>query len=569
MSINESKENLKELYGLGKKNIIDFYKDNERLIASFVTNEEQLVLSAYALQDEKDKTLLKSIFPFLSDRKLKNMELRGLFDIGEDLIASTYPLFGKKDEKIYKVPLEDIVKCVISLIETKELNLSEARSLRFFSSPSFISIFPSYSEEELTTIVKKIIRSLEDLEIIKRKKNSFKLDRKKAFELIALDEIRLTSYIAWPKLDEWVRKKSFYFITLLKKICNITEDNIGECIKRASLISRFTAFDPDEIFELSLLIKKDGIVSSLAYESPSGPALISSDYSISIIGSYPALLSIFAEPVKIDRVKEFKITKQSILNAFSNGYKKSDIISFFESLSAYSLSEALKERINIWSNEFSRISIERTLVLKADEKTSKLLKALPFFKDYVIEELADNIFSMDALREDEWREKLKNASFEMLSETIGPEFDFTSFERNSSFIDMTVQKELKDEREIKYDEEGKEELLKAIEEKSAIEHAVKAALVRSGVIIKKEMLDQELTIKRADGFFYMDKHKIIDECLKDKSLVLFIEDCKGNIAAGKVQMLENYEDGDHMILSHKMICVSKIYRLLSISEELL
>ena len=83
------------------------------------------------------------------------------------------------------------------------------------------------------------------------------------------------------------------------------------------------------------------------------------------------------------------------------------------------------------------------------------------------------------------------------------------------------------------------------------------------------MLEQKLTIKRADGFFYMDKHKIIDECLKDKSLVLFIEDCKGNIAAGKVQMLESYEDGDHMILSHKMICVSKIYRLLSISEELL
>ena len=67
----------------------------------------------------------------------------------------------------------------------------------------------------------------------------------------------------------------------------------------------------------------------------------------------------------------------------------------------------------------------------------------------------------------------------------------------------------------------------------------------------------------------MEKHRLIERANKDKSLVLVVENHSGKIAAGNVEMVESFEEGDHMVLGHKMLSISRLYRVALLPSSLL
>ncbi len=570
MSEDMARKAIEELYlADGKKDINEFYSAHEDEIAGNATSLDGEIVSAIILSGKTDKSILKLIFPSVSERRISALRLRGLFAIRKSLIASFYPLFGEKSSHAWRVHLDDVVKTVIGSIEVKELHYSERKMNSYFSSDLFCQAFPSMERNELLNIVRHVLKSLEELGILKKERLSFKMDMKRAYELIALDSIRLSSYIIWPNLDHYVRKKSFYFLYLLKKIDGVKIEDIGEYVSRASLISGFSEYSAEDLFYLLLLIEQDGFAFSPEDDKAEGPAIISSDFSISFIGSYPAQILLMASAASIDRMKIFRMTKESMLNAFSNGYKAEEIISFLESLSSKELPEMLTDRIRIWNEEYSRIRIERALVLSTDEKSANIIRNIPALHEYIMEELSPTVFIMDAIRESEWREILHSSSFDMLSQTKGPEFSYEGFNEASIFIEAEAYPELREERVKDYDGSARERLLRNIDDNDNIDRAVKEAMVKSGIIFRPDQIERKLDFPAADAFNYQEKHKIIESCLKDRSSILFVENHSGKVAAGKVQMLESYEEGDHMVLSRKVLNVSRLYRVKQIPEELL
>lgn len=570
MSKQESIGMLSTLYlDKGDGKLEEFYAKREQEIAMNTTEVEGMVASACFLASSEDKNLIKSMFPSYNDRKIENLRERGVFNIDNALITSAYPLLGKNIPLEWAIGLSDIAKAVVSLIETKESYINERRLNAFISSEQYRNVFPSLEGEALSCLTGKIIESLFELEILKKQKRRIKLDRKKAFELISLDEVRLSSYLMFPKLDEWDRKKSFHFIHLIKKIKGAEREEIDVFILRAALISGFSYFKAEELFTFLLLMERDGLISSPIDEKTEGPVLISSDYSVSFLGSASPLIALIAEPVRIDRMKIYQISKESILNAFSLSYTDEEVIRILESVSDYKLSKMLSSRISIWYGEYTRISLERALVLKTDEKCANIIKNIPQMRNYILEELSDGIFIMDSLAEDEWREILKDASFEMMSETKGPEFNYSRYESESPFIELQTFKEINAERRIPYDEKIRRRLLSEIREKEPMLRKIREMLVLSGVIFDSTQLERPLHIETADAFNYMEKHRLIERAYKDKSLVLVVENHSGKIAAGNVEMVESFEEGDHMVLGHKMLSISRLYRVALLPSSLL
>lgn len=561
MSKDDCERLLLTLYSENGESIDDFYKRNELEIASNVTDEEAEVISAFHLMQKLDKNLLKIMFPQFNERRIENMRMRGLFDISSEHVASYYSLFGKGSQGDWSLGLSDIVKAFISLIESKELYLNERRMSAFISSKAVAEIFPSAEEDKLEKLFDRLVKNLFELEVLTKDKRRIRLDRKKAFELINLDEIRLCSYIMFPHLDEWVRKKSFYFFHLVKKIRGVKTDEIEKYVNRAAVISGFNYGGIENLFLFCILKDQSGITYAVQDEKAEGPVIISSDYSISFTGNTAPLISLICTPVSIDRVKIYQITKESILNAFSLSYTDDDVISFLQSLADFTISPTLSSRIKIWFEEYSRITSERVLLLRTDEKSAKLIKSIPSLAEYILEEVSPGVFIMDAIAEAEWREILKSSSFDMMSETKGPEFNYSQYESEASFMDMIQCPEIRAEREVSYDSTLRKRLLSTICEEEPMIHKIKEMMILSGILFSKSQVEKKLELEIVDAFNYMEKHRMIERALKDKSLILVVENHSGRIAAGKVEMLESFEEGDHMVLGHKVLSVSRLYRV--------
>ncbi len=560
---------LKDIYLDGYENLEAFYRDNQELIASNATKEEGMVISASALAGTRDKNLLRSLFPFLTERKLENLKQRGLFDIDKDLIASYYPLLGNNVSIPWTLELTDVVKAIISFIETRELYLNEKKISAFFSRDEYLKTFPSLEKERAGNLTESIVKNLYEIGVLIKEGRRVRLDRKKAFELISLDDAELSSYIIAPTLDEYVRKKSFEFLRLVRKIRGVRKDDADIYITRAQMISGFSFITKEELFHFLILKENDGLVSGSADKKTYGPAVISSDYSVSFSGATPALISTLAEPVSIDRTKIYIISRESILNAFTHSYTSDEIIAFLESVSDNELSKMLKERITFWYEEYSRISLERALVLKADKKTARIIKNIPDMKEYILEEAAEGVFLMDSLSENEWRLILKLASFDMLAPTKGPEFSYSSYEKESAFIESPGCIELNDERMITYDEERRQGLKKSLKDKDPLARRIKEMMISSGVILKKEQAAKALDAETADAFNYPEKLRLLEKACRDKSYAAVVENHSGKTAAGRVEMVESFSEGDHMVLGHKVLSISRLYKVAIVPASLL
>ena len=160
-----------------------------------------------------------------------------------------------------------------------------------------------------------------------------------------------------------------------------------------------------------------------------------------------------AEPVTIDRICVYKITKASIRSAFDNGLTDKTIIS---KLRSYGVINSLFEsRLSAWREEYEMTQLHDCLYLETSKQQAFIIESVEELKPFIIKKVGTYSFIFRRTRR--VIEILKQSGFDMLcekelsnicEENEEKQLELTHFIGNLSF----------EERAILFDEEYKEKL---------------------------------------------------------------------------------------------------------------
>lgn len=459
-------------------------------------------------------------------------------------IISAYPLFGSGKEKkgIYSTSFFPFLFSLLSQ------SLIPRRFERYISSQDYLSLFPWREESDLIETTRVAISSLINLGVITKGPRHLELDVKSSLLFMKKDEIDRLTYIFSSEGNTTEREKIKNFLTLILLFNGIKKEEIED---KLSLVSKITgAYIPLQTLLLWGLLSVNGdyysapVIKNDKEENP----VVSADMTLSYRGTTSCPLWRFAIPLKADSLNIWAITKKSIKAAFDSGMKKDEIISCLSSFSS-SIPPVIVERIEGWEKEYSRIRIERAVVLEADERITLLLKMLPQIQEYIVSNPSDNLFIMDGENEEEWREILYSCGFEMLSATKGPKFEQDD---KLSFIPLlSSSPTLPETREIDYSKEERDKIL--INCKSFIQKS----LVESFAVFSSKT---NIRLMWVDGLEYRSKRELAAKAIEeDDNLILLY--LNGEEVITKPLSLKEKEDGDDLVTENGVFDLSKIWKI--------
>ena len=168
---------------------------------------------------------------------------------------------------------------------------------------------------------------------------------------------------------------------------------------------------------------------------------------------------------------------------------------------------------------------------------------------------------MDQRGEDEWRRILEKGGFELLAEPDGPEFVKNEKEARQFSSQQVTPIQINEKRQIGYDRQIRESVLEEAVEKDISLRSLKNLLIKSGMICNKEMLCRNLPFLERDAFDYQEKLRMIQYAYRNREFCLQVENHRGQSAIGRVEMVEEFSDGDHMVLGRKVLNISRLYKV--------
>ena len=92
---------------------------------------------------------------------------------------------------------------------------------------------------------------------------------------------------------------------------------------------------------------------------------------------------------------EFELTKKSVSRAFDKNRTPEDIYRALETFSAHAIPQSLKMNVEEWYAAYSGALLYSGYVLKADEKTQRIIENSPALAQLIRQKLADGIFLLD------------------------------------------------------------------------------------------------------------------------------------------------------------------------------
>lgn len=145
------------------------------------------------------------------------------------------------------------------------------------------------------------------------------------------------------------------------------------------------------------------IVDSAASEREAGEAahsvIINAGNSITVM---PHLrlkdvlsLAEFTDIARYSTACEFELTKKSVSRAFDKNRTPEDIYRALEIFSAHAIPQSLKMNVEEWYDAYSGALLYSGYVLKADEKTQRIIENSPALAQLIRQKLADGIFLLD------------------------------------------------------------------------------------------------------------------------------------------------------------------------------
>ena len=139
--------------------------------------------------------------------------------------------------------------------------------------------------------------------------------------------------------------------------------------------------------------------------------LVDSDRSISYEGAAPPddLLWRFATLESEEHTARYQISRDSIARALAGGLDLAQILSYLKNHTTEPSSGALEQAIRLIGDQYQSIRLTHAILLEADERTSRLIEALPPIHDAVLRRPAKGLYVMDGSRWPQWSRILQQA----------------------------------------------------------------------------------------------------------------------------------------------------------------
>ena len=94
---------------------------------------------------------------------------------------------------------------------------------------------------------------------------------------------------------------------------------------------------------------------------------------------------------RYDLVNSYELNKKSLLKAFDGGLSNSEILGYLEQLTP-TIPQTLRDLLGEWKEEYSAITIYDGIVVKADERLSRIIEAFPNLQDFLIAKIEKGIY---------------------------------------------------------------------------------------------------------------------------------------------------------------------------------
>jgi len=149
---------------------------------------------------------------------------------------------------------------------------------------------------------------------------------------------------------------------------------------------------------------------------------IDSDLTISFTQNLPSFdgnVDIYrlALVKKVDVVSSYEINKATILKAFDVGISVDEILAYLKRLTK-NIPQSLKDLLGHWKQEYAAITIYDGIVVKADERLSRIIDALPTLQHHIIAQVGPGLYLFSRDEELQWREILTSTGIGLLPSSI-------------------------------------------------------------------------------------------------------------------------------------------------------
>lgn len=195
------------------------------------------------------------------------------------------------------------------------------------------------------------------------------------------------------------------------------------------------------------LLKTIGLLGTYQQDVPEKSAsnlhlspTIDSDLSISFSGDIEPvgdtdLLHVIAVARKVDVVSTYEITKATVMRAFDLGFSVEEIISYLKGLTHADFTQ-LKNLMVHWRDEYTSITIFDGIVVKADQRQSRIIEALPNLQPHIIAKISPGIFLLSRKSESTWREILVSTGIGYLPSSITEEPQARTHEKIDTRVEI-------------------------------------------------------------------------------------------------------------------------------------
>lgn len=510
-----------------------YVEENHELLSASVTEEEGAALTLFRLTGDEAGLEPRLLSSFL-ERSLLMRTKKGALELTGPAMdcLSLYPLLGKTAPSPVPYP-QALISFLFSLLSRGVLSDNPSQRTRYLNSELFSSFFPGYEKARISKAAVRIVNAFQALGLLRSELGDLYLERSAAEDFMKLSEHMRLAHMINPDADRRDAGKCAYALYLYSRS---EEDNE----ETRALISRVTGYTlPSAEVLRAFFIEPGARIQSVPFER----GVISSDFTITFRGIPSEPVFIYAEPVKCDTADTWMITKQSVRAALSLGMGMDDILTSLSNLSSTPVPDAVRGRIQSWSESFSALRCMRAVILIADERNARILDALPMLKSEILTKPAENVFIMESSTEAHWRRVLENSGLDMLAFPSG-----SSTEQKApapSFYQTVKFPSLPERRTVPYDPSTREPAKGA----TALEEAYK----RSGLLLRAD--DRVPEPDTATGLYYQEKLRLVKAAANDGKL--YAEFADGTVY---VAQPERTEDSDIILMLGEEVAVSKLWK---------
>lgn len=220
-----------------------------------------------------------------------------------------------------------------------------------------------------------------------------------------------------------------FFSNLSNFLYTIPIDTMEDLVMACKIVAFRNGLPLDQAVESVSLLKLIGLTEPSSNkteeqikESTRLVPTIDSDLTISFTGELQHidkrnLLHVLAVARKVDIVSSYEISKASIMRAFDLGLSVEDIIAYLKDLT-HTEFKHLENLIRHWRDEFKSITIYDGIIVKADERQSRIIDALPQLREHIVASITPGIYLFSRTTEPAWRDILTATGIGFLPSSI-------------------------------------------------------------------------------------------------------------------------------------------------------